>query len=279
MLGEYKLNEIYNEDCYDAIKKIPDKSIDCIYVDVPYLYKSGGAGSCELSKRATKSKLELMGMGKLYNSKIKPSENIRIANNKQSQNKSLLNANISEGFDYKCFIKEAFRLMKVPNMFVWCSPMQVLDIMNEIKIYTNSTIAILVWCKTNPIPTTNNNWLSDLEYCLYIRDGLRLNNGYELKSKWFISPINQSDKAEYDHPTIKPLELVKRHLLHSTQVGGVVADFFLGSGTTAVACKELNRQYIGFEIDKEYYNIAKNRLNGINKNGQTSIFTNFNERN
>ncbi len=42
-------------------------------------------------------------------------------------------------------------------------------------------------------------------------------------------------------------------------------DPFLGSGTTAVACKELNRQYIGFEIDKKYYNIANDRLKGINQ--------------
>jgi site-specific DNA-methyltransferase (adenine-specific) len=53
----------------------------------------------------------------------------------------------------------------------------------------------------------------------------------------------------------------------------IVADFFLGSGTTCVAAKELGRQYIGFEIDKEFYDIAKKRLNGINANGQTSIFT------
>jgi DNA modification methylase len=75
--------------------------------------------------------------------------------------------------------------------------------------------------------------------------------------------------------TIKPLELVKRHLLHTTQENDIVADFFLGSGTTCVAAKELKRRYIGFEIDKQYFKIAKDRLNGINKNGQTSIFTDF----
>jgi DNA modification methylase len=47
----------------------------------------------------------------------------------------------------------------------------------------------------------------------------------------------------------------------------------LGSGTTAVACKELNRKYIGIEIDKEYYDIAVNRLNGIDARGQISFDT------
>lgn len=273
MLGKYKLNEIYNEDSYETIKKIPDKSVDCVYVDVPYLYKTGGASTSELGTRAAKQKMELLGDRNGYNPNISNKENLRIAKNKKNSDKDLLNSDITSGFDYEIFIKEAFRIMKIPNMFIWCSAMQILDLMNEIKKYTNQTITILTWCKTNPIPTTNNLWLSDLEYCLYVRDGITLNDGYELKSKWYVSPINKKDKDLYDHPTIKPLELVKRHLLHATNIDGVVADFFLGSGTTCVAAKEIDRKYIGFEIDKEYYKIAKNRLNGINANGQMSIFT------
>lgn len=124
---------------------------------------------------------------------------------------------------------------------------------------------ILCWCKTNPIPSTNNVWLSDVEYCLVFKGkgAPRYNDGYELKSKWYVSGINQKDKKDYEHPTIKPLELVKRHILHSTQENDIVLDCFLGSGTTAVACKELNRQYLGFEINKEYYDIACDRLKGI----------------
>lgn len=140
---------------------------------------------------------------------------------------------------------------------------------------------ILVWCKSNPTPATNNVWLPDLEYCLVFKEkgAPRYNDGYELKSKWYLSPINKSDKDLYYHPTIKPLELVKRHILHSTKENDVVLDCFLGSGTTAVACKELNRQYIGFEINKEYFEIAQDRLSGITQqdkrlkeNGIQNIF-------
>lgn len=276
MLGQYKLNEIYNEDSYEAIKKIPDKSIDCIYVDVPYLYQVGGASQSDLGKRACKQKLDLLGKRKMYDSNKSNQENLRIAMNK---NKSSVDfEDLANGFNYQLFIKEAFRIMKKPNMFIWCSPMQILDLMNEINKYCSNTITILIWNKTNPIPTTNNLWLSDLEYCLYVRDGIKLNDGYELKSKWYTSPINKADKDLYDHPTIKPLELVKRHILHSTQPNDIIADFFLGSGTTCVSAKELNRQYIGFEIDKEYYDIAVKRLNGITANGQASIFTNFEQK-
>lgn len=145
-----------------------------------------------------------------------------------------------------------------------------------IYIYIQTTPTILVWCKTNPIPTTNNLWLSDVEYCIYVRGaGIKLNDGYELKSKYYISPINQSDKSLYKHPTIKPLELVKKHILHATQENDIVLDCFCGSGTTCVACKETNRRFIGMEIDKEYHKIACDRLNGIDANGQTSLFTDF----
>ena len=115
-----------------------------------------------------------------------------------------------------------------------------------------------------------------IEYCLYLREeGIALNDGYELKSKWYTSPINQSDKEKFKHPTIKPLELVKRHILHTTQQNDIVLDCFCDSGTTCVACKETGRRYIGMEIDPEYYKIAVDRLNGILANGQTSIFTDF----
>ena len=119
-------------------------------------------------------------------------------------------------------------------------------------------------------------WLPDVEYCLYFRGkGNKLNDGYNLKSKWYQSSINKKDKDLFNHPTIKPIDLVKRHIEHTTQPNDIVADFFLGSGTTCVAAKELGRQYIGFEIDREYYDIAKKRLNGITAKGQTSIFTDF----
>ena len=132
---------------------------------------------------------------------------------------------------------------------------------------------ILTWNKTNPTPTTNNTWLPDIEYCLYFREkGVKLNDGYELKSKWYSSPINKKDKDKFAHPTIKPIELVKRHLLHTTQPNDIVFDPFMGSGTTCVVSKELGRQYIGFEIEKKWYDIAYDRLNKMDCNGQFKMF-------
>lgn len=246
---KYQPNNIYNVDCYKAIKELEDNSIDCVYIDIPYLIQDGGCSQNELSLR----------MRRLRNVDLKE---------------------IKDGIDYSIFA-EIVRVMKKVNCFVWCNKQQYYDVMKWFKENTNCfDCEILVWYKQNPSPMCNNVWLPDLEYCLYFREkGVRLNDGYNLKSKHYMSSVNQKDKLEYNHPTIKPLEMVKKHILHTTQENDVVLDCFLGSGTTAVACKELGRKYIGFEIDEKYFRIAQDRLNGISQkdrkaeeNGITNIF-------
>lgn len=244
MKFEDMINTIQLGDCYELIKDIPDKSIDCIYVDIPYLYQQGGSGSSRIAMQVQKMKKELQ------------------------------EAKIYDGIDYNIFF-EFIRVLKNINCFIWCIKEQIYPILKWFNENTNSTYQILTWNKTNPVPMCNGNWLSDIEYCLYFNRGTKLNDGFELKSKWYTSPLNQNDKKLFNHPTIKPLELVKRHLLHTTQTNDIVLDCFCGSGTTCLACKETGRRYIGMEIDPKYHKIAVDRLNGINANGQTSIFTDF----
>lgn len=193
------------------------------------------------------------------------------------KNKSIDIGHLSDGIDYAIF-DEFKRVMKKVNLFIWCSKLQLIDILNYWG--KDNNYEVLVWVKTNPTPQTNNVWLPDIEYCLYFREkGVKLNDGYDIKSKWYQAPINKADKDLYDHPTIKPLDLVKKHLLHTTQENDIVLDTFIGSGTTAVACKELKRNYIGFELDETYYKIAVDRINGVSQqevrekeNGIMNIF-------
>lgn len=241
-LGRFELDQVYNVDCYKAIKDIPDKSVDCIYTDIPYIIQSGGASESALSQRAKR----------LRNVELK---------------------DIKDGIDYSIF-DDFDRIMKMINIFIWCSKEQIVDILNY---WTHKrdriNFEILTWNKDNPTPLCNNTWLPDIEYCLYFREsGVKLNDGYELKSKWYSSPINKRDKDRFKHPTIKPIELVKRHLLHTTYPNDILLDCFVGSGTTLVAAKDLGRHYLGFEIDKKWYEIAKNRLNNQDANGQLSLF-------
>lgn len=133
---------------------------------------------------------------------------------------------------------------------------------------------LLAWHKINPIPTCNDKYLSDTEYLIMFKEkGCKIYGTYETKRKYYISSINKDDKDKYKHPTIKPIEFVKNHIINSTKKNDIVLDCFAGSGTTCLAAKETGRRYIGMEIDPEYHKIAVNRLNGITANGQISIFT------
>ena len=80
-----------------------------------------------------------------------------------------------------------------------------------------------------------------------------------------------------EHPNQKPLELIKLCIEKHSNIGDVILDTFMGSGTSAVACIESNRQYIGFEIDQKYYDIAIRNESGIEKNGQLGMFANHNK--
>ena len=114
---------------------------------------------------------------------------------------------------------------------------------------------------TNEVPTYNNKYLSDTEYCLYFRKGGYCNpENYRDASTLFIEPINITNKKQHLHPTIKPIELVKRIIKNSSKQDQIILDPFMGSGTTANACIHLERQFIGYEIDEKYHAIACERV-------------------
>lgn len=246
MKFEGMINTIQLANSYKLIKQIPDKSIDCIYIDIPYLYSGG------YHKHQNKCNV---GVSEKFVDSLK---------------------DIINGIDYSIY-DQFIRISKVGNIFIWLSKEQIKYTLNY---FTSKGFLweLLTWHKTNPQPLAHNSYLSDTEYCLHFRKkGINLNDGFELKSKYYVSSLNQYDKKHFIHPTIKPLELVKKHLLHATQENDIVLDCFCGSGTTCVAAKEIGRNYIGIEINPKYFKIASDRLKGITANGQTTIFTDFDE--
>ena len=74
--------------------------------------------------------------------------------------------------------------------------------------------------------------------------------------------INQNENTK--HPTTKPLALIKTFIKASSNKNSIILDAFMGSGTTALACLETNRQFIGFEIDEDYYKICEDRIQKFN---------------
>lgn len=228
-------NKITLGDSYELIKKIPDKSVDLVIIDPPYHFVGGGTMTGLFKDRGVR-----------YFDAIE-------------------NTGLADNYDYKTMLDELVRVMKKVNIYIWCNKEQLRQYLYYFDD-ENILFEMLIWNKTNPIPLINNNYLPDKEYCLFFRErGVKLNGSYQTKSTVWRQEANVADKKLYDHPTIKPLHMIKTLIENSSQEGDVVLDTFLGSGTTAVAAKELNRNFIGFEINEDYYNIAVDRVNGISQ--------------
>ena len=114
---------------------------------------------------------------------------------------------------------------------------------------------LLVWEKSNCTP---NRWyMKNCEYTLFLRKG-KAKSINILGSKTVHKFKNESNKV---HPSEKPLELMSLYVENSTNENETVLDFTMGSGTTGLACKNLNRNFIGIELDSHYFAIAKERIN------------------
>ena len=134
------------------------------------------------------------------------------------------------------------------------------------KEYGVRTRTIFTWHKTNPVPSFRKvNYLSACEFIWIGSKGKFKTFNFKQQKEMhnFYETSNKSCYGKTDHPTEKPISLM-RHLLeiHSNK-DDIILDPFLGSGTTAVACKELGRRYIGIEISPEYCEIAKRRIRAI----------------
>jgi site-specific DNA-methyltransferase (adenine-specific) len=90
-----------------------------------------------------------------------------------------------------------------------------------------------------------------------------LEMGYNPKDVWSVSRLHRQHGERVNHPTQKPLEIIERMVLASCPPGGTVLDPFMGSGTTAVACARHGRHFLGYEINADYCEIARQRLEAL----------------
>lgn len=187
-------------------------------------------------------------------------------NNVKKLNKSLQDlqqSDLMNSYNIKDFAKTVSYLQKDNiNAYFWCNKKQLPEYLQIYVTEMNCKFDILPWHKTNALPTYSNKYLSDSEYCLYFRKGKGhcFPQNYEDAKTYWIEPINHKDKKDWEHPTIKPLHFIEKLVRNSSKEGELVFDPFLGSGTTAVACKNLARDFIGGDINKKWVNIAKERI-------------------
>lgn len=236
--------DLYNGDCLEVLKNIPDNSIDLIATDPPYLISAtNGGGTINKVKKLDQSL------------------------------KDLTVVDITKGYDIEHFGKEFIRVMKEINIYVWCNKVQIPDYFEFYVKQHKCKFDIICWHKTNALPTYSNKYLSDTEYLLYFRKGKGkcFPETYEDAKTYYIAPINHSDKKQFGHPTIKPLDITQKIIRNSSKKGHTVLDPFMGSGTTGVASILENRNFVGIELDKGYFNIAENRINEAKSKWLTAL--------
>ena len=227
--------DLYKGDCLYVMDELIAKGVkvDLIVTDPPYDIKNTKAGG--------KSQL---------------------AKSMQGMNDEILKAGITKGFDYITTLDKMVMLQDKINMYIWCNKAQLPLYLNYFVIDNKCSFDLIKWVKTNPIPTFYNKYISDTEYCLYVRKGGKcMPQSFEDGSTLYQAPINTKDKKKYNHPTIKPIDIIEKLIRNSSEEGNTVLDCFMGSGTTGVACKNLNRKFIGIEMDENYFSIAKERIN------------------
>lgn len=224
-----EFDRIYLEDCLEGLKKIPDKSIDLIVTDPPYEIETTGAG---LYKQTDKQYIKELN-------------------------------SMKDGFS-KEILDELCRVLKKINVYFFCSQKQIIPLLDYFVKGKKCNYNIISWHKTNPIPACGNKYLTDTEFILFFRErGVKIYGEFHTKFTYYLTPLNQKDKKLYGHPTVKPLNIVRNFIINSSLPGDIVLDPFMGSGTTAVACLETDRHFIGFETNEDYYNIALSRIKEV----------------
>lgn len=224
-----ELNKIYNEDCLEGMKNMESGSVDLVVTDPPYLvnYKTG--------RRKDKTHR--------FNKVILNDDNEQLI------------------IDY---INECYRVLKNNSaMYMFCSSDKV-DFFKQQLEKKFKIKNMIIWVK-------NNHTAGDLkgafgrkyEIIFLVVKGKKHFNGKRLTDIWEFDKVSGKKQL---HQNQKPLDLIKQCIVKHSDEGDLVFDGFAGSGTTVIACKELKRDFIGFELDKSYYDIAIERVENYDRN-------------
>ena len=247
-MSNIELNSIYNMDCIEGMKSIPDNFIDLIVTDPPFA----------IDFKANRSN---------YNRKAS-----RVITGYNEIHKD-------HYFHFTMdWMKQAYRVLKDNGcMYVFSGWTNLKDILNVLDELGFITINHIIW-KYQFGVVTKRKFVTSHYHCLYVCKNdknrkffpyIRFDKDKKDKSGRSLHYQDKEDvwviNREYWNgdtktPTKLPAEIIKKILLYSSEEGDKILEPFLGSGQTAVISKMLKRKYIGFEIVKEYYNFAKERL-------------------
>ena len=224
--------EIKQGDCLELMKEIPDGSVDLVVTDPPYKITSRGNGGTSGGMFQKKN----VNKGNVFN---------------------------HNDIDITDWIDELYRTLKPrAHCYIMTNNKNITRYLSVIKDSKFHFIKNLIWVKNNKI--MGQTYMSQFEYIIMLRKGghKRINFCGTPDVLNFDNNKLKDENNKTIHDTEKPVDLMKTLIENSTNAGDIVLDPFMGIGSTGVACINTNRNFIGFELDGEYFNVAKERLEG-----------------
>ena len=232
-MNTIEMNNIYNMDCLEGMDLMINQGVkvDAIITDPPY--------------------------------------NISRDNNFQTMGIAGIDfGEWDKGFDQFSWIDRAWDLIKDGGtLFIFNAWKNVGDIARYAESKGFITKDLIRWEKSNPMPRNRDRrYIVDFELAVWL---------VKPKGKWVFNRLSETyDRCEYNypltppserfgHPTAKPVLLMEEIIKRHTNTGQIILDPFMGSGTTVEACINTNRNYIGFEVDKKYYDTAIERIRNV----------------
>ena len=238
---EVQANSLINDDCLNAMKFIPDSSISMILADPPY-----GTTACKWD-----SVIPLEPMWEQLKRVIKPNGAI-VMTASQPFTTTLISSNMKM-FKY-CWV---WNKKKAGNIFL--AKKQPMKVHEDVVVFgVNSPSYYPIMVKRDKVKKSKNYGTG--ESIGGNREREDKTYTYTHKNPISILEASNANQKGKVHPTQKPVALMEYLIKTYTNENELVLDFTMGSGTTGVACKNLNRKFIGIELDETYFNIAEERI-------------------
>lgn len=237
--------QLYQGDCLEVMKQIPDRSVDCIITSPPYNL----CLKIQNNKYVSRWESSYSNKGHLTNKYDTYKDDLPIEKYEEFQ---------------ELFLKEALRVSDYVFYNIQMVTGNKIPLLHLMGKFAESIKDIIIWNKTNAEPAINKGVLnSQYEFIICLSnirpkcrtfDNALFERGTET-NVWDIKrERNKNIKAGF------PIALVERIIRDFVPENATVLDPFMGSGTTGVACEHLNRNFIGIELDPNYFEIAKNRI-------------------
>jgi len=228
-------------DCLEELKKMEEESVDLIFADPPYNLSGDNSITVHAGKPVKCDKGSWDKIEDIY----------------------VFNLN---------WIRECVRVLK-PCGTIWISGTlhnhpYIGVVLKELGLWIINDV---IWYKPNATPLLSRNrlvpsteliWVASKtkKYYFDYEKAKELNGGKQMRNLWII----KARKHKTPHPTEKPEELLERVILIGSKRGDLVLDPFMGSGTTGVVAKRLERDFVGIEINPEYFKWAEERIRKTN---------------